>query len=150
MSAKTLFDKVWSAHKIAERDGGDTLLWVDRHFVHEGSFQAFDQVKARGVRVAEPTLTFGVADHYVPTRNRPAIANPEIFEDAPHDVRHLSYREAGVLSYGGHRVVAFETQPGPWSGKRRLADEAPPRSEPRKHDSKHQRNEGERTSASHQ
>ncbi len=78
MSAKTLFDKVWSAHVIAERDGGDTLLWVDRHFVHEGSFQGFDQVKARGGRVAEPELTFGVADHYVPTRNRPAIGNPEI------------------------------------------------------------------------
>ena len=78
MSAKTLFDKVWSAHVVAERDGGDTLLWVDRHFVHEGSFQGFDQVKARGSRVAEPELTFGVADHYVPTRNRPAIANPEI------------------------------------------------------------------------
>ena len=78
MSAKTLFDKVWSAHVIAERDGGDTLLWVDRHFVHEGSFQGFDQVKARGARVAEPELTFGVADHYVPTRNRPAIASPEI------------------------------------------------------------------------
>ena len=78
MSAKTLFDKVWSAHVIAEREGGDTLLWVDRHFVHEGSFQGFDQVKARGGRIAEPELTFGVADHYVPTRNRPAIGNPEI------------------------------------------------------------------------
>jgi 3-isopropylmalate/(R)-2-methylmalate dehydratase large subunit len=78
MSAKTLFDKVWSAHVIAEPEGGDTLLWVDRHFVHEGSFQGFDQVKARGGRVAEPELTFGVADHYVPTRNRPAIGNPEI------------------------------------------------------------------------
>ena len=75
---QTLFDKVWSAHVIASRDGGDTLLWVDRHFVHEGSFQGFDQVKARGGKVAEPELTFGVADHYVPTRNRPAIANPEI------------------------------------------------------------------------
>lgn len=75
---QTLFDKVWSAHEIARQDGGESLLWVDRHFVHEGSFQGFDQVKARGGKVAEPSLTFGVADHYVPTRNRPAIANPEI------------------------------------------------------------------------
>ncbi len=74
---QTLFDKVWSAHEIASQ-GGESLLWVDRHFVHEGSFQGFDQVKARGGKVAEPSLTFGVADHYVPTRNRPAIANPEI------------------------------------------------------------------------
>lgn len=75
---QTLFDKVWSAHEIARQDGGESLLWVDRHFVHEGSFQGFDQVKARGGKVAEPSLTFGVADHYVPTRNRPVIANPEI------------------------------------------------------------------------
>lgn len=74
---QTLFDKVWTAHEIA-RQGGESLLWVDRHFVHEGSFQGFDQVKGRGGTVAEPSLTFGVADHYVPTRNRPAIASPEI------------------------------------------------------------------------
>jgi 3-isopropylmalate/(R)-2-methylmalate dehydratase large subunit len=75
---QTLFDKVWSAHEIVRQESGESLLWVDRHFVHEGSFQGFDQVKARGGRVAEPSLTFGVADHYVPTRNRPAIASPEI------------------------------------------------------------------------
>jgi 3-isopropylmalate/(R)-2-methylmalate dehydratase large subunit len=74
---QTLFDKVWSGHEIASQ-GGESLLWVDRHFVHEGSFQGFDQAKARGGKVAEPSLTFGVADHYVPTRNRPAIASPEI------------------------------------------------------------------------
>jgi 3-isopropylmalate/(R)-2-methylmalate dehydratase large subunit len=74
---QTLFDKVWSAHEIAQQ-GGESLLWVDRHFVHEGSFQGFDQVKRRSGTVAEPSLTFGIADHYVPTRNRPAIANPDI------------------------------------------------------------------------
>jgi len=38
--------------------------------VHEGSFHAFSQMKTRGRAVAEPQLTFGVADHYVPTRGR--------------------------------------------------------------------------------
>ena len=56
---------------IVTREDGQTLLWVDRHFVHEGSFHAFDQLKARGAKVARPDLTFGIADHYVPTR-RPA------------------------------------------------------------------------------
>jgi 3-isopropylmalate/(R)-2-methylmalate dehydratase large subunit len=75
----TLFDKLWAAHEIARRDDGEALLWVDRHFVHEGSFNAFSQLKARGGRVAEPGLTFGVADHYVPTRgSRHTIADPEI------------------------------------------------------------------------
>jgi 3-isopropylmalate/(R)-2-methylmalate dehydratase large subunit len=76
---KTLIDKLWSAHEIVRREDGDSLLWVDRHFVHEGSFHAFGKLAARSVKVAEPGLTFGVADHYVPTRgSRTDIAVPEI------------------------------------------------------------------------
>ena len=63
----TLIDKLWAAHEIARREDGAALLWVDRHYIHEGSFHAFSQMKARGRAVAEPDLTFGVADHYVPT-----------------------------------------------------------------------------------
>ncbi|MGH6684026.1 MAG: 3-isopropylmalate dehydratase large subunit [Pseudolabrys sp.] len=77
-SSLTLFDKLWTNHAIVERDG-ETLLWVDRHYVHEGSFHAFRQLNERGTKVAEPRLTFGVADHYVPTHGRgQAIPNPEI------------------------------------------------------------------------
>jgi 3-isopropylmalate/(R)-2-methylmalate dehydratase large subunit len=76
---RTLFDKVWAAHEIARREDGESLLWVDRHFVHEGSFHAFSGLAERGADVAEPGLTFGVADHYVPTRRmRRDITNPEI------------------------------------------------------------------------
>ena len=76
---QTLIDKVWSAHEITRREDGAVLLWVDRHYVHEGSFHAFSQMKERGRTVAEPGLTFGVADHYVPTRGRAqGIADPEI------------------------------------------------------------------------
>src|SRR6202167_434670 len=77
---QTLFEKLWSAHEIARREDGAALLWVDRHYVHEGSFHAFAQMRARGRRVVEPGLTFAVADHYVPPRGRaqpitdPAIA----------------------------------------------------------------------------
>jgi 3-isopropylmalate/(R)-2-methylmalate dehydratase large subunit len=94
---QTLFDKVWSAHEIG-RQGGESLLWVDRHFVHEGSFQAFDQVKRRGDTVAEPSLTFGIADHYVPTRNRPAIANPEIARMVEQLTENT--RAAGITLFG--------------------------------------------------
>ncbi|HEX2656566.1 MAG TPA: 3-isopropylmalate dehydratase large subunit [Xanthobacteraceae bacterium] len=77
--ALTLFDKLWEAHEIVRREDGESLLWVDRHFVHEGSFHAFSRVAERKAHVAEPSLTFGVADHYVPTRGgRTTIANPEI------------------------------------------------------------------------
>ena len=74
---RTIIDKIWDAHAIATREDGQTLLFIDRHLLHEGSFHAFDQVRKRGAQLARPDLTFGVADHYVPTRNRTAIA-PEI------------------------------------------------------------------------
>ncbi|WP_101069154.1 3-isopropylmalate dehydratase large subunit [Roseovarius salinarum] len=77
---RTLFDKLWDAHRIPiEAAGRSELLWVDRHFVHEGSHHAFGKLAERGLRVAEPGLTFGVADHYVPTRDRNTpIADPDI------------------------------------------------------------------------
>jgi len=78
-ASQTLVDKLWWMHEIVRREDGASLLWVDRHYVHEGSFHAFSQMKARGRTIAEPGLTFGVADHYVPTRGRSEpIPNQEI------------------------------------------------------------------------
>jgi 3-isopropylmalate/(R)-2-methylmalate dehydratase large subunit len=101
-AARTLFDKVWDNHVIATREDGEALLWVDRHFVHEGSHHAFRQVDERGTAVAEPALTFGTADHYVPTRGRPVIANPEVASmvdrlrasTARHGIRHFDIEHA--------------------------------------------------------
>ena len=73
----TLLDKLWAAHEIMTSEDGRSLLWVDRHLVHEGSHHAFAKLEGRGARVAEPNLTFGVVDHYAPTRGpaaSPAIA----------------------------------------------------------------------------
>ena len=67
MSA-TLLDRLWAGHEIARDADGTSLLWVDRHLIHEGSHHAFAALAARGLRVAEPGLTFGVVDHYAPTR----------------------------------------------------------------------------------
>ncbi len=69
-SPASLFDRLWDRHVVKRREDGLSLLWIDRHFVHEGSHHAFGQIAARGARVARPDLTFGVADHYVPTRGR--------------------------------------------------------------------------------
>jgi 3-isopropylmalate/(R)-2-methylmalate dehydratase large subunit len=69
-SRLSLFDRLWDRHVVKRREDGLSLLWIDRHFVHEGSHHAFGQIAARGARVARPDLTFGVADHYVPTRGR--------------------------------------------------------------------------------
>lgn len=66
----TLFDKVWDAHEILRGESGQSLLWIDRHFVHEGSFHAFNKLHERELSVARPDLTYGIADHYVPTLTR--------------------------------------------------------------------------------
>jgi len=72
MTGRTLLDKLWADHEILRRDDGASLLWVDRHLVHEGSHHAFAKIAERGLGVAEPGLTYGVVDHYAPTRGGPA------------------------------------------------------------------------------
>lgn len=60
------------------REDGTSLLWVDRHLVHEGSHHAFAKLAARNTPVAQAALTFAVTDHYVPTRDRLRIADATI------------------------------------------------------------------------
>jgi 3-isopropylmalate/(R)-2-methylmalate dehydratase large subunit len=67
---ESLFEKIWARHVIVERSPGPSLLYIDRHLIHEGSFHAFAQLKERGLSVKNPKQVFGVADHYVPTNSR--------------------------------------------------------------------------------
>jgi 3-isopropylmalate/(R)-2-methylmalate dehydratase large subunit len=94
----TLIDKLWNAHAITTRADGQTLLFIDRHLLHEGSFHAFDQLKARGARIARPDLTFGIADHYVPTRPASSAANPEAAGMIAQFDRNA--RDYGILAFG--------------------------------------------------
>jgi 3-isopropylmalate/(R)-2-methylmalate dehydratase large subunit len=65
---KTLYEKIWDAHTVAVLPSGETLLYIDRHLVHEvTSAQAFDGLRLAGRRVRRPDLTFATADHNVPT-----------------------------------------------------------------------------------
>ncbi|HET6644997.1 MAG TPA: 3-isopropylmalate dehydratase large subunit [Fimbriimonadales bacterium] len=69
---KTLFEKVWGAHVVAELPEGAVLLYIDRHLVHEvTSPQAFDGLRQHGRKVRRPDLTFATVDHNVPTDGRP-------------------------------------------------------------------------------
>jgi 3-isopropylmalate/(R)-2-methylmalate dehydratase large subunit len=69
---KTLFEKVWDAHVVAELPEGAVLLYIDRHLVHEvTSPQAFDGLRQHGRKVRRPDLTFATVDHNVPTDGRP-------------------------------------------------------------------------------
>jgi len=67
----TLFDKLWAAHVVREAQGEPTLLYIDLHLIHEvTSPQAFDGLRQAGRPVRRPDLTFGTADHNVPTTDR--------------------------------------------------------------------------------
>jgi 3-isopropylmalate/(R)-2-methylmalate dehydratase large subunit len=71
MSNRTIVDKIWEAHTLAKDGGGRDLLYVDRHLVHEvTSPMAFEELRARGLRVRRPDLTVAVMDHNVPTGDR--------------------------------------------------------------------------------
>jgi len=63
----TLFDKIWSSHVILVRPDGATLLYIDRHLVHDGSGNAFRMLKEKGLPVRRPDRTFATPDHYVST-----------------------------------------------------------------------------------
>lgn len=81
-SPLSLFEKIWRKHLIVERQSGPSLLYIDRHIIHEGSFHAFSALRERGLTVRNPHQIFGVADHYVPTisRNPKDASTPEITE----------------------------------------------------------------------
>ena len=75
---ETLYGKIWNAHAVAAGPGGRTLLYIDRHLAHDGSFHAFEALRTTGRTVRRPDLTFATPDHYMPTRDRDNIANPEL------------------------------------------------------------------------
>ena len=69
--AKTLFEKIWDSHKVLEKENGPTLLYVDRHLVHEvTSPQAFEGLRLNNRKVRRPDLTIATEDHNVPTSDR--------------------------------------------------------------------------------
>ena len=68
---KTLYDKIWDDHLVHTQDDGTSLLYVDRHLVHEvTSPQAFEGLRNSNRKVRQPNLTLAVADHNVPTSDR--------------------------------------------------------------------------------
>ena len=100
MSAPTtLFEKIWSRHAILTREDGVTLLSIDRHLCHEGSFHAFEKLRVDGRSVRHPELTIAMADHYVSTRS-PETGNEDPSKKELIDklTRHTDV--AGIKLYG--------------------------------------------------
>ena len=65
---RTMFEKIWQAHVVREVPGQGTLLYIDRHLIHEvTSPQPFAALQAVGRRIRRPDATFGMVDHSIPT-----------------------------------------------------------------------------------
>jgi 3-isopropylmalate/(R)-2-methylmalate dehydratase large subunit len=76
---RTLYDKIWDDHVIETKAEGSSLLYIDRHLVHEvTSPQAFEGLRMSGRKVRAPEKTLGVVDHNIQTTDRShGIADPE-------------------------------------------------------------------------
>ena len=96
--SETLFEKIWKSHEVVS--GDPSLLYVDRHLVHEvTSPQAFEGLRAAGRKVRRPDLTAATVDHNVPTTDR---SLPIIDETSREQVRALedNCREFGIRLFG--------------------------------------------------
>jgi 3-isopropylmalate/(R)-2-methylmalate dehydratase large subunit len=120
VSQKTLFEKIWERHLVAEPEGEPALLFVDLHLIHEvTSPQAFEGLRLAGRGVRRPDLSIATMDHNVPTTDGP-ITDP--LAAAQLDALQRNCEEFGVPLYAtgsGHEgivhVIGPElglTQPG--------------------------------------
>ncbi|MCS6849803.1 MAG: 3-isopropylmalate dehydratase large subunit [Gemmataceae bacterium] len=97
---QTLYDKIWHAHTVAQLPTGETLLYIDRHLIHEvTSAQAFDGLRLAGRRVRRPDLTFATADHNVPT-DPDRLAVKDALSRAQIDTLQRNCAEFGITYYG--------------------------------------------------
>jgi len=97
---KTLYDKIWEAHLVDERDDGTCLMYIDRHLIHEvTSPQAFEGLRNTGRKVRRPDLTLAVADHNVPTSDRSKGVDDEESR-IQLEVLEQNCKEFGIEYYG--------------------------------------------------
>ena len=79
MSGKTIIDKIWDAHVVANIDDATSMIYIDRHFIHEvTSPQAFSGLNNRGLKVFRPEKTVATADHNIPTRDQHLSIHDEL------------------------------------------------------------------------
>ena len=79
MAPRTLYEKIWESHVVRDEPGKPSLIYIDRHLIHEGTTpQAFSGLKVAGRKVRRPELTFAVMDHSVSTKDRLApVLDPD-------------------------------------------------------------------------
>jgi 3-isopropylmalate/(R)-2-methylmalate dehydratase large subunit len=100
MAGKTLFDKIWDAHVVEEIEGGPSVLYIDRHLVHEvTSPQAFAGIEKRGIPVFRPEHTVATPDHNVPTINQHLPIKDELSQFQVNKLT-TNCKKHGITLYG--------------------------------------------------
>src|SRR4030081_1003179 len=104
MTARTLFEKIWDAHVVAQEPDGPALLYVDLHLVHEvTSPQAFEALRIEGRRVRRPPQVVATMDHNVPTTGTNG-AGADAVSLAQMAALARNCEESGIACFGmGHR-----------------------------------------------
>ena len=98
--SKTIYDKIWNEHLVHTQEDGTSLLFVDRHLIHEvTSPQAFEGLRNSKRKVRQPKLTLAVADHNVPTTDR-SKGISDIESKIQVDTLEANCKEFGVQLFG--------------------------------------------------
>jgi len=77
MPPSTMFEKIWRRHVVVDRDDGYTLLYIDRHLMHDGSEGGFAQLRKRKLKLRRPDRGFATPDHYVLSDSRRTADIPD-------------------------------------------------------------------------
>ncbi len=122
MEAKTLFDKIWDSHVVKQVEGGPSVLYIDRHFIHEvTSPVAFLGLEKRGLKALRPAQTIATPDHNVPTINQNLSIKDELSRNQVEMLKKnctnhgIVYHGLGTEGHGVVHIIGPEmgiTQPG--------------------------------------
>lgn len=110
---RTLYDKIWDAHVVDSRDDGTSLIYIDRHIVHEvTSPQAFEALRVSGRKVRRPDLTIAVPDHNLPTTARLDAAGQRIPIADPESAQQLAALARNAPEFGIRYIGDTDAEQG--------------------------------------
>ncbi|MCH7628343.1 MAG: 3-isopropylmalate dehydratase large subunit [Proteobacteria bacterium] len=110
---RTLYQKIWDSHVVENRDDGTSLIYIDRHLVHEvTSPQAFEALRAAGRKVRRPDLTLAVPDHNLPTTARLDSAGHRLPIEDPESAQQLAMLEKNAPAFGIRYIGATDREQG--------------------------------------
>jgi 3-isopropylmalate/(R)-2-methylmalate dehydratase large subunit len=110
---RTLYEKIWDAHVVETREDGTSLVFIDRHLVHEvTSPQAFESLRLAGRKVRRPDLTLAVPDHNLPTTARLDAQGKRIPIADSQSAAQLAALEANAPAFGIRYIDASAVEQG--------------------------------------